>query len=116
MTPVTSVQQYPTALQEILQRLIEGYAPQQVILFGSFAYGQPDEDSDIDLLIVKETYESPLERRLHVRRLVSRPERRVPFSPLVVTPDELATRLAMYAPFYQDILHHGKVLYADSNE
>ena len=112
MTPATSVQQYQTTLQEILQCLIEGYAPQQVILFGSLAYGQPDEDSDIDLLIIKETHENPLERRLHVRRLVSRPERRIPFSPLVVTPGELATRLAMYDPFYQDILHHGKVLYA----
>jgi predicted nucleotidyltransferase len=112
MMPTTTVQQFQTALQEILHHLIESYEPQQVILFGSLAHGEPNEDSDIDLLIVKETHEMPLERRVHVRRLVSRPERRIPFSPLVLTPDELAHRLSLRDPFYQEILRHGKVLYA----
>ena len=49
-------------LQQIIRRLIEGYQPQRIILFGSLAYGEPDEDSDIDLLVVKETTESPPER------------------------------------------------------
>jgi uncharacterized protein len=99
-------------LQMIVDRLIKTYTPQQVILFGSFAYGTPDQDSDLDLLILKDTKESPLRRRLTVRRLVAQPERRIPFSPLVLTPEELANRLALGDPFYQEILRSGKVLYA----
>jgi predicted nucleotidyltransferase len=106
------VEQIQHTIQQMVQRLIASYQPQRIILFGSLAYGDPDEDSDIDLLIVKETPETPLERRVHVRQLVADPERRIPFSPLVLTPDELERRLALGDPFYQEILRQGKVLYA----
>ena len=109
-----STEQTLLVLQQIIHRLIEGYQPQQLVLFGSLAYGEPDEDSDIDLLIVKETTETPLERRVHVRQLVSDPQRRIPLSPLVLTPDELAHRLAVGDVFYQDIMRRGKVLYVRS--
>ena len=98
-------------IQEAVRCLVERYQPQQVILFGSLAYGTPDKDSDIDLLIIKDTNETPLERRIRVRRLVSEPERRVPLSSLVLTPGELAHRLALGDPFYREIVARGKVLY-----
>ncbi len=106
------IEQIERTIQQIVRRLVEGYQPQQIILFGSMAYGDPDEDSDIDLLIVKETTETPLERRTRVRQLVFDPERRIPFSSLVLTPEELARRLALGDPFYQEIVRQGKVLYA----
>lgn len=40
-------------IQAIVQRIVEGYAPDRIILFGSYAYGTPTEDSDLDLLVVK---------------------------------------------------------------
>ncbi|MBI3942611.1 MAG: nucleotidyltransferase domain-containing protein [Chloroflexi bacterium] len=98
-------------IQSIIRCLVEKYQPEFVILFGSQAYGEPDEDSDIDLLIVKSTMETPLQRRVQVRQLVSDAHRRIPFSPLVLTPEELAQRLAIRDPFYVDIMHKGKVLY-----
>jgi len=109
-----AVEPVQRTIEQIAQRLIESYQPQQIILFGSMAYGEPSDDSDIDLLVVKETAESPLERRLRVRRLVADPRRRIPFSPLVLTPDELARRLAAGDAFYQEIVRRGKVLYARS--
>lgn len=109
---MNTVQPFEKTLQEIVAHLITDYAPTRIILFGSFARGDAHRDSDIDLLIVKETEESPLERRVHVRRLVAQPERRIPFSPLVLTPAELEQRLALGDPFYRDILRQGKVLYA----
>ena len=102
---------FETELQTIVQRLIAAYQPQQIILFGSLAYGTPNPDSDIDLLIVKETLETPLQRRVAVRRLVAQAERRIPFSPLVLTPQEFAQRLSLGDPFYQMIAAQGKVLY-----
>ena len=101
-------------VQQIVHRLVDRYQPQQIILFGSLAYGEPNADSDIDLLIIKETHEPPLARRIRVRQLVFDPERRIPFSPLVLTPEELSYRLSIGDPFYREILERGKVLYARS--
>lgn len=109
---MTAAQPIETTIQEIVTHLVTDYGPMQIILFGSFARGEAHRDSDIDLLIVKETDESPLERRVHVRRLVFQPERRIPFSPLVLTPTELNQRLTMGDPFYREIMQQGKVLYA----
>lgn len=110
-TPVLINDEIEAALQAITSRLVKTYFPQQIILFGSLVWGDPDADSDIDLLIVKETSDTPLERRLQVRRLVAQPGRRIPFSPLVITPRELERRLLLGDPFYREILSRGKVLY-----
>ena len=40
-------------IQAVVQRIVEGYAPDRIILFGSYAYGTPTEDSDLDLLVLK---------------------------------------------------------------
>jgi uncharacterized protein len=39
-------------IQEATKRLVEVYQPEAIYLFGSYAWGEPDEDSDIDLMIV----------------------------------------------------------------
>ena len=39
-------------IQEVTKRLVEAYQPIAIYLFGSYAWGEPDEDSDIDLMIV----------------------------------------------------------------
>ncbi|BAM00638.1 MULTISPECIES: nucleotidyltransferase domain-containing protein [Caldilinea] len=106
-----NIDEIQDTLQQIVRCLIEAYRPQQIVLFGSLAYGEPDADSDIDLLIIRETDEPPLARRIRVRQLVADPERRVPFSPLVLTPEELAHRLTLGDPFYLEIMRRGKVLY-----
>jgi predicted nucleotidyltransferase len=98
-------------LDEVVQRLIAGYQPERIILYGSYAYGTPDDDSDLDLLIIKATDASPFERRVQVRRMLTQPKRRIPLSPLVLTPDELSQRLRIRDPFYMDIIRHGETLY-----
>lgn len=40
-------------LQEIVRRIVAGYQPDRIILFGSYTYGTPTEDSDLDLLVIK---------------------------------------------------------------
>jgi predicted nucleotidyltransferase len=42
----------PDLLEEIVHRLVEDLRPEQIILFGSHAWGTPTDDSDIDLLLV----------------------------------------------------------------
>jgi predicted nucleotidyltransferase len=95
----------------IVEKLVTEYAPQRVILFGSLAYGNPRSDSDIDLLIIKETSERFLDRWVTVRRILSDPHRRVALETFVLTPQELSKRLAIGDHFMLEILEKGKTLY-----
>jgi len=98
--------------RKIVDRLVAEYAPEKIILYGSYAYGEPDEDSDIDLLIVKKTDERFLDRMYHVRVLVAGLHPRIPFGPIVLTPDELEKRLRIGDQFIDEIVRRGEVLYA----
>lgn len=99
-------------IQHIVKKLLADYAPQKVILFGSYASGQPHSGSDIDVLIIKETSERFIERWITVRRILSDPQRTIPLETLVLTPQEVAKRLAMGDQFLAEILETGEVLYA----
>lgn len=99
-------------LQEIVEVLKEKYGPERIILFGSRAYGLPDEESDIDLLIVKDTKESPHRRTVAVRRLISPLRTGLSVDVFVITPDELYARLALGDQFLEEIHSDGRVLYA----
>jgi predicted nucleotidyltransferase len=48
---------------EIVRRLVKGMHPRQIILFGSHAYGQPDEGSDLDLMVIVSNSSRPSHRR-----------------------------------------------------
>ncbi len=99
-------------IQEIVRKLVAGYAPQKVILFGSYARGSPRADSDIDLLIIKETSERFIDRWVTVRRLLSDPQRFIPLETIILTPQEIAHRLEIGDQFIAEILKEGEVLYA----
>jgi predicted nucleotidyltransferase len=53
------VHQIADQLEPYLELLVERFQPEQVVLFGSYAYGHPDRDSDIDLLVVMPLQQSP---------------------------------------------------------
>ncbi len=103
--------QIQTILDEIVKTIIAGYSPRKIILFGSYAYGMPTEDSDIDLLTIKETDKRPIDRWTEVKRLLRDRGREAPVSPLVYTPKELSDRMGIGDFFIQEILEKGKVLY-----
>lgn len=103
-------------IDEVLERIVtdlkKRYEPEQIILFGSYAYGQPNEESDIDLLIIKETEKPFFQRLAELRRIVSKSRRGYAFEPVVVTPKELKERLKRGDQFFQTIMEKGTVLYA----
>lgn len=47
------------SIEEAVERLRDGLSPHAIFLYGSYAYGEPDEDSDVDLLVVMEELEAP---------------------------------------------------------
>lgn len=102
----------PPQLHAVVEALKARYHPERVILFGSHAWGTPREDSDVDLLIVKETDARPFDRCYEVRKLIRREKRGMPVDILVYTPAELEERLAVGDPFIGLILRRGVVLHA----
>jgi predicted nucleotidyltransferase len=99
-------------LDKIVKQVVADYQPEKIILFGSYAYGKPSADSDLDLLIIKKTAERFIDRWTKVRKIVSDPERSIPFEPLILTPRELEERLARGDQFMEEIMTKGVVLYA----
>ena len=99
-------------IESVLQKLVTEYDPQKVILFGSHAYGKPQPDSDVDLLIIKETKERFIDRWVTVQRILTGVHRGVAVETLVLTPHELEDRLAIGDQFVEEILAKGQILYA----
>lgn len=98
-----------TTIDDITSRIVESYDPDRIILFGSYATGRESSGSDIDLLILKDTPERPLERRMAVERILL--DRTVPIDLFVYTPDEVRYLYSIGSPFIEDIMLKGKVLY-----
>jgi predicted nucleotidyltransferase len=107
---MVKTREFQGIIQNIMAKLLAAYAPQKVILFGSYAYGTPQADSDIDLLIIKETSERHIDRWVTVRRILSDPQRAVPLETFVLTPQEVSHRLARGDQFLKEILEKGEVL------
>jgi predicted nucleotidyltransferase len=99
-------------LPEAVARIAGELHPQRIILFGSYAYGVPIPDSDVDLLVIMETDASSQERSWAVSRLLL--PRPFPVDILVRTPDEVKRALANGDFFMRDIVTRGRVLYERS--
>ena len=100
-------------LREIVQRLAEEYQPEKIFLFGSYAYGQPDEDSDLDLLVIKDTQEEPGERRSRVSKIMAPARDHISVDIFVLTPSELDMELRGGNQFYQEVVFRGTLLYGE---
>jgi predicted nucleotidyltransferase len=96
------------ALQAFIQRLVEGFAPEKVILFGSLARGEARWDSDADILVVMPFEGSSLERRLEMLE-VCNPS--FPVDLLLCRPEAAKQRYGWGDPFIREAFDHGEVLY-----
>ena len=99
----------PQEIQAVCDDIVREFAPLQIILFGSYAYGAPMEDSDVDLLVVMAIPES--ERRGKTVEIRQRIPRRFPMDLLVRSPAEIAYRVSHNDWFLREILEKGTVLY-----
>jgi predicted nucleotidyltransferase len=96
-------------LIEIIDKISSNYNPEKIILFGSYAKGNPGEASDIDLFIIKESILPRYKRGLEVRRLLY--GSMIPIDLLVYTPKEIDLQKDKKYSFVYEVLNTGRVVY-----
>ncbi len=96
-------------LKEAVKKIISECSPDKIILFGSYAYGEPAPDSDIDLLIVMDTKEMPHKRAVFLRKLLK--GLGMPKDIIVKTPDEFERFRNVIGTIVYPAAHKGRVLY-----
>lgn len=100
------------AIRRLADEIAEKFHPEKIILFGSYAYGEPNEDSDVDLLVVMPAA-NMINQSVRIRRLTSHP---FPLDLIVRTPTYLQKRLVLGDWFLREIVGKGKVLYESTDE
>jgi predicted nucleotidyltransferase len=98
-------------IRRYTRAIAERFHPDRIILFGSYAYGTPHEDSDVDLLVVMPCYRQG-SMAYKIRLALSAP---FPMDLIVRTPQEISRRLADGDLFHTEIVPRGKVLYEKGN-
>lgn len=95
-------------IQLFVDDVVRRFHPMSVILFGSYAYGQPNDDSDVDLMVVM-PHRGPGARIASKIRLAC--PRRFPMDLLVRSPARLKQRIHQGDPFLKEIATKGIVLH-----
>ena len=104
-------QEIQEKIQEITQKIVKEFKPEKIILFGSYAWGKPGPDSDVDLFIVKKSKKRRINRERELRTKLFG-NKFPPMDILIYTPWEIEKRLLIEDFFIKDILGKGRVLYA----
>lgn len=99
----------PPLPRRTLERLIRAFAPERVILFGSYAKGTADERSDVDLLVVANVPDAHESHRRRARQLAA--DSFPPVDVVLATPAELAEADTARSPFLASILATGVTVY-----
>jgi len=96
-------------IQEYSDRIVAEFKPERIILFGSYAYGTPTPDSDVDLLLVMPFDGHPTRKALDILNQINPP---FAIDLLVRSPEQMRQRLAWNDFFLREIVERGRVLYA----
>ena len=99
------------AIRRYARQVAERFRPNKIILFGSYAYGTPHEDSDVDLMVVMPAA-NHVSQAVRIRLALPAP---FPMDLLVRTPDDLRRGLKEEDWFVREVVEKGKVLYEAKN-
>jgi predicted nucleotidyltransferase len=95
-------------IAELSERIVQEFHPERIILFGSYAYGQPRPDSDVDLLVLLPFEGKGFYKSLEILNRLS-PDFSVDL--LARQPEDTARRYAEGDPLIREALDRGKILY-----
>ena len=95
-------------IQKLAAQIVQKFHPERVILFGSYAYGTPTPDSDVDLLVVMPCEGKETRKAIEILHTINP---KIPVDLLVRTPERLQQRLAWNDFFLQEVMEKGQILY-----
>ncbi len=97
-------------LNRIIEKLVSSLKPEQIILFGSYAYSQPNNDSDVDLLVVVSDSDEPRYRRA---RKAYQALRGIDLATdvIVMTRAEVERKINVRSSLVHKVMHDGRILY-----
>ncbi len=101
---MVSFQEISSCAQEIAQK----FNPEKIILFGSYGYGNPAEDSDIDLLVILPHQLSDAEQAARIRLQLNA---KFPMDLIVRSSEKIKERIRMNDFFIREIMEKGQILY-----
>jgi len=100
-------------IRELTSQIVRQFNPERIILFGSYAYGQPDNDSDVDMLVVLRFKGKPVRKAIEIRNSVNAG---LPLDLIVRTPEQVAERVSQNDWFMREILERGRTLYETNHK
>src|ERR1700733_349253 len=100
-----------TAIRRFARRIAELFQPDKIILFGSYAYGKPHEESDVDLLVIMRT-RNAIDQSIRITLAFEQP---FSLDLIVRTPWQVERGLKDDNWFLREIIEKGKVLYEARN-
>ncbi|MBO3802840.1 MAG: nucleotidyltransferase domain-containing protein [Candidatus Brockarchaeota archaeon] len=95
-------------MERYKEALVRELKPDRIILYGSFARGDVNEGSDVDLIVITDWKEDPLER---IGKLLELNKFNIPIEPLGYTEEEFERLIEERNPFILQVLDEGKVIY-----
>jgi len=106
-----SLSQRRKQIRLVCDAIVNEFHPEKIVLFGSYAYGRPGPDSDVDLLVMMPFEGSPFRQAAVILGHVVRTVGVLPMDLLVRTPDQVRERLQIGDGFMREISERGKVMY-----
>ena len=104
--------QPPAFISRVLERLVRSFAPERIVLFGSYAKGTAHPGSDIDLLVVANLEGDPVVHLRRARQLVA--DSFPPVDVVLCMPEEVAEATLARSPFLLSVLGSGITVYSRS--
>lgn len=95
-------------IRDYAQHIGETFLPDKVILFGSYANGDADKNSDVDLFVIMDFSGRAPQQAYEIRKAIPKS---FPLDLIVRRPQEVEQRLEMGDLFIRDVLSNGKILY-----
>ena len=101
-------------IREMVNRIVEHFDPEKIILFGSYARGEAGPESDVDLLVVMPVQGSKREKQLEIRALLHGIQ--LAKDIVVSRPEDFDWRKDIVGTIEYPATKEGKVLYARDRE
>jgi len=101
-------------IMQFVDLVVEVVEPDRIVLFGSYAYGEPTDNSDIDLLVIKNGKDFTIDDETKYAVAIHRERRRRQVKPrydVFFGTESQVNEVASRGGSYRDALQKGKILY-----